>query len=186
MARSARPMDGTAAMVVTCSACAPPPATSKGGLSRRGFCRQEGPAEGSMHPDEEGLDRERHRELELLRLAPRRPYRLAGRLGGGRALAGRVLGELREPVDVDDGVLRPDGGDDEVAVPPLELLEHGQQLVPLRPALRSAQALFRLAAGELQHGDRFLRPLLRLGSALVDAGEDDLRPRGGVELWIEV
>src|SRR5579863_10301909 len=114
-------MDGTAAMVVTCSACVSPPATSKGGLSRSGLCRQEGPAEGPVHPDEEGLDRERHRELELLRLAPGRPYRLAGQLGGSGALAGRVLDQLREPVDVDDGVLRPDGRDDQVAIPPLEL-----------------------------------------------------------------
>ena len=91
-----------------------------------------------------------------------------------------------QPVDVHDRVLGADRGDDEIAVPPLELLEHGQELVALGSALRAAQSLLRLAAGELEDGDRLLRPRLRLLAALRDAGEDRLGAGAGVELRIEV
>src|SRR5262245_10237177 len=128
----------------------------------------------AAQPDEQCLEGQRHGELELLRLAPCGPDDLARPLGALQALACCVGPELVDAVDVDDRGLGAGREDDEVAVPPLELLERGEQLVPLRAALRAAHALLRLAPGQLEHGDCLLGALLRLGAALRDALEQGL------------
>ena len=135
---------------------------------------------------EERLERERRRELELLGFPPGGPHELAGALGRQEALAGRVRPQVGEPVDVHHGALRARREDDEVAVPPLELLEHREQLVALRAALGAAHPLLGLPAGQLEHGDGLLRLLLRLGAALCDAREQDLGAGGRVETRVEV
>src|SRR6185437_9466071 len=85
-----------------------------------------------------------------------------------------------------DRFVGPDRGDDQVAVPPLELFQHRQQLVPLRPALGATEALVRLAPGELEDGDRLLGTRTRLVPALADAGEDRLRRVDRIELRVEI
>src|SRR5205823_1566431 len=99
-------------------------------LARSGAAEQR-PAELAPEPDEQRLERERHRELELLGVPPGGPHDLAGPLGVREPLPRRIGPELREPVDVDDRTLGTRGGHDEIAVPPLELFERGEQLVPL-------------------------------------------------------
>src|SRR5207248_11779823 len=99
-----------------------------------------------------------------------------GALGALQPLACRVGAELLEPVDVHDGRLGACGDDDEVAVPPLELFERGEELVPLGAALCSAHALLGLTAAPLEDGDRLLGLLLRLGSSLRDPLEQRLGP----------
>src|SRR5579862_1347658 len=159
--RVARPMDGTAASVSS-------PLRKKGGEPRpsapgfescvrfsptatvlqviRSFLRRRS-AELAPQADEQGLERERRRELELLRLAPRGPHELASPLGGEEPLAGAVGAKLVEAVDVHDGGLRSGRDDDEVPVPPFELLERREELVALGAPLGPPDALLRLAAG---------------------------------------
>src|SRR5207302_9709357 len=93
-------------------------------------------------------------ELELFGLPPGSPNQLARPLGRLKALAGRIGAKLFEPVDMHDRGVRTRGEDDEVAVPPLELLERREELVALRPGLGAAHALPCLAPGQLQHPDR--------------------------------
>ena len=76
--------------------------------------------------------------------------------------------------------------DDEVAIPPLEPLEHRKQLVALRASLRAADALLGLAPGQLLHGDGLLGLLLRLHPALEDSFEQRLRTVACVERGIEI
>src|SRR5436190_4705112 len=135
---------------------------------------------------EQRLEGERHRELQLLRLAPGGAHELAGALGALQPLARRVCAELLEPVDVHDGRLGACGDDDEVAVPPFELFERGEELVPLGPALCSAHALLGLTPAQLEHGDRLLGLLLRLGASLRDPLEQRLRAVPCVERRVEV
>jgi len=101
---------------------------------------------------------------------------LAGALGALRPLTGRVRAERVETVDVHDCRLGTRGEDDEVSIPPLELLERSQELVTLGTALRAANALLGLAAAQLELGDSLLRLLLRLRPALGDPLEQRLRP----------
>ena len=95
----------------------------------------------------ECLERERRRDLQLLCLAPRRAHELARTLGAEQALVRRVLAQLGEAVDMDGRALGARRDDDEVAVPPLELLEQREQLLALGAALRPADPLLRLAPG---------------------------------------
>src|SRR5690349_17695571 len=104
------------------------------------------PGELAPEPDQQRLERERRRELQLLRLAPGGPDELARALRREEALARRVDPKLVEPVDVDRRGLGADRDDDEVAIPPLELLEHGEILVALGAALRPPKHLVGLAA----------------------------------------
>ena len=55
-----------------------------------------------------------------------------------------------EPVGVDDGALGADGHDDQVAVPGRELLQRGEQLVPLGAAGCPTDALLGLAGREVE------------------------------------
>src|ERR1700674_2302538 len=103
--------------------------------------------------DEEGLERELRREVELLQLPPRLAHGLGRMLGADEALAGRVVPELVEPVDVDRGLLRSNRDHDEVAIPGFELLELGEQLLALGAALGAADALVALARGQLEPRD---------------------------------
>src|SRR3990172_1870531 len=108
-------------------------------------------------PDEERFERELRVEIELLERPPGLPHglgcapRVLGPLGGG------VRAQLLEPVRVDDGALRAGRDDDEAAIPRGELLERGEQLLALGPALGALQPLLQLA----------LRQLLPLGLALL-------------------
>jgi hypothetical protein len=107
-------------------------------------------------------------------------------LGVLEALPRRVGTKLCEPVDVDDGALRAGCCDDEVPVPPFELLQRGEQLVPLGAALRAADALLGLPACQLEHRDRAHGAVLRLEPALADPGEERLRGVSCIERGIEV
>src|SRR5439155_11166709 len=90
---------------------------------------------------------------------PGRPNRLARLLCPSEPLARRVLAQLVEPVRVHGGGLRPRADDDEVAVPRRELLEDGEELLPLRAPPRAADPLLRLARGEIEPFERLLRLL---------------------------
>ena len=97
------------------------------------------------------LERERRRELQLLGLAPGGADELARLLGArAAARASRPRAAPSSPVDVHGGRLGAGGDDDEVAVPPLELLEHREQLVALGAALGPPHALLGLPAGQLE------------------------------------
>src|SRR4051794_16526016 len=87
---------------------------------------------GDLH--EERLERELRSQVELLEGAPRLPYGLRGALGAEEPVARRVLLEQRELVQVDRRAPGADGDRDEVAVPGAELLELGQELLPLGAA----------------------------------------------------
>src|SRR5581483_5162570 len=145
-----------------------------------------GRGELAAKPEEEGLERERGGELELLGLAPGGADDLAGPLGRLQALERRVGAQVVEAVHVDRRRLRAARDDDEVAVPPLELLERREELVPLRAPLGAADPLLRLAARQLEHGDGLLRLLPRLRPALAETGEHDLGRVRGVEGGVEV
>src|SRR5581483_9352033 len=114
---------------------ASPPADGRAGARDAPSGERAGAAELAPKPHEQRLERERRRQLELLRLAPGGANELARALGGVQPLRRRVRAQLLEPVDVDDGRLRAHRDHDEVAVPPLELLERREQLVPLGAAL---------------------------------------------------
>src|SRR4051794_28835025 len=117
----------------------------------------------AAEPDEQRLERERHRELKLLCLPPGRPDELAGALCALQPLTGRIGAELLEAVDVHGRLLGAGRDDDEVAIPPLQPFEGREELVPLCAALRAAHALLGLAPGELLYRDDRLGLLLRLG-----------------------
>src|SRR5712691_1668342 len=79
---------------------------------------------------EERLERERRAEVELLEGTPGLAHELAGALGARESLGRGVLREEPAPVCVNDGPLRPNRHDDEVAVPGGELFERREQLFP--------------------------------------------------------
>src|SRR5207253_3582961 len=124
--------------------------------------------------------------LELLQCAPGLADDLARVLGAEHALAGGLRRQDVEPVVVEDRTLGSGRHDDEVAVPGLELLEHGQQLLALRAALRAAEALVSFALREVELLELTLGLLARLVAALRDAREDRLRRSVRLELRIEV
>jgi hypothetical protein len=72
------------------------------------------------------------------------------------------------------------------SVPRLEAFEPGQELLSLRAEARAADALFRLARGEIDSLDQRLLPLLRLDTAGLCCREQNRRRAGRVELRIEV
>ena len=78
------------------------------------------------------------------------------------------------------------GHDDEVAVPGRQLLERGEQLLPLGAALDAAQALLELAGGELDALELALGALLRRLARRPGAVEQDRRGVGRVELGLGV
>ena len=123
--------------------------------------------------DEERLERELRRQVELLEPAPRLAHCLGGPLGAEEPLAGRVLAELVELVEVDRRPLGADRDGDEVAVPGRELLELGEQLLALRAARRALHALLGLARGQLEPGDARLLGLARLGGTRLRVREHD-------------
>src|SRR5205814_5100775 len=114
------------------------------------LCDCGGCSELRAQPDEQGLQRERRRDLELLGLPPGRTHELTGFLGGVHPLESGVRPQLVESVDVDRRRLRARGYHDEVAVPGLELLEQCEQLLPLGAALGAPDALLRLPPGHLE------------------------------------
>ena len=73
-------------------------------------------------------------------------------------VSGGVLAQVLQAVGVHSRALSPSSDDHEVAVPRLERLEAGQDLVPLRAALGTTHALVRLARWEI---DALERRLLR-------------------------
>ena len=123
-------------------------------------------------PEKKSLEREGRRELKLLSLAPGEPDELAGPLGGQEPLPRAVCAELLEAVDVHRGGLRPGGEDDEVAVPPLELLEQREEFLPLGAALRAPRVLLRLASRHLHRLEPGLGDGLSLASAFGDARDE--------------
>src|SRR4051812_24958878 len=127
-----------------------------------------GPGQLPPEPDEARLEGERNRELELLRVPPGGPHELTRPLCGLEPLTGPVGPEVLEPVDVDRRGLRPCRKHDEVAVPGLELLEHGEELVALRATLGAPDPLLGLAGRQLEPSDHLLLVLLRLRRALGD------------------
>ena len=103
-----------------------------------------------------------------------------------RPLARRVLAQDVEPVGVDGRLLGARGDDHQIAVPGCELLERGEQLLPLRPTLHAAEPLLGLARGQLDAGQPCLR-LLSRGRADEPGGvEERRRSVGRVELGIGV
>ena len=97
-----------------------------------------------------------------------------------------VLGQLGEPVVVDDRALGARGDDDEVAVPRGELLEREQDLLPLGAALGALDVLLGLAVGQARARERLLGGRLRLGRALGGEREHGLRGGGRVERRVDV
>src|SRR5262249_28015297 len=107
--------------------------------------REQRPAE----TDEERLQRQRRVHVELLRLAPcllHQLDRLVGVFAGAPAAVGP---QVVEAIRMQRRAARACGDDQEIAVPAREALERCEQLLPLRPALRSAHALLGVAARQL-------------------------------------
>src|SRR5439155_1207579 len=135
-------MDGTAATLSSCSADtdAPPGRVRRAnvGSSREGenppsrgrSGRRGRGAELSAELDEESFQGERRAQVELLEGPPGLAHEFTGPLGAGEAFGRGVLCEDGQAIGVDDGALRADGGDDEVAVPGRELFERREQLLP--------------------------------------------------------
>ena len=132
-------------------------------------------------PDEQRLERERRRDLQLLRLPPGRTDELARVFGGVHSLERGVGPQLLQPVDVDGRRLRAGGDHDEISVPRLELLEQREELLALGAALGAPHALLRLPPRQLEGLDLHLGCRLRLGPPLADAGEKRLGAVGGLE-----
>ena len=97
-----------------------------------------------------------------------------------------VLPELGEPVGVHGGRLRPRRDDDEVAIPRLDCLEPGEQLVTLGATLGAADALLRLARREIDAVERLLLPLARLLARCARGVEEDAGREIGLEPRIRV
>src|SRR5690348_8144304 len=97
-----------------------------GGAGELGGCRRG--CKRLAQPDEQRLERQWRRDLELLGLPPRGSHELARVFRSVHPLERGVALELGEPVDVDGGSLSTRGDDDEVAVPGLELFEQREQL----------------------------------------------------------
>src|SRR6266550_8618988 len=100
--------------------------------------------------DEERFERQRRAEVELLQGAPGLADELAGALRAGEALGRTVFVEHLAPVRVDNGALRTDRHDDQIAVPRRELLERREQLLSFGAAGGAAHALLRLASREVE------------------------------------
>ena len=127
------------------------PVSSREAIGRENLRRhapgERRPGQLAAQADEQRLERERRRELELLRLAPGGADELAGPLGPEQPLpASRPRAAPRSRSTCTTAASAPAASDDEVAVPPLQLLEHREQLVALGAALRAPDALLRLAA----------------------------------------
>src|SRR5437868_7348819 len=150
-------------------------------LYERGRCSQL-----TAQPDEQRLERQRGRNLQLLRFPPRRTDEFARVFGGVHALERRIRSQLREAVDVHRRRLRARGDDDEIAVPGLELLEQSEQLLALRAPLRASDSLLRLPGGQLETFDLHLGRAFRLRSPFGDAGEERLGTVGRLEGWIGI
>src|SRR3990172_1040871 len=137
-------------------------------------------------PDEERFERELRVEIELLERPPGLPHglgcapRVLGPLGGG------VRAQLLEPVRVDDGALRAGRDDDEAAIPRGELLERGEQLLALGPALGALQPLLQLALRQLLPLEGTLLVVPRLRAAGVGGGEQGGGRVSRLELGVEV
>src|SRR5690242_2465523 len=106
--------------------------------------------EGAAELDEQRLEGERRRELELLEAAPGLAHELGGELRALEPLEAAVLPQLFGPVDVDERLLGPRRRGDEVAVPRRELLQRGKQLLALGASARPADPLLRLSRGQVE------------------------------------
>ncbi len=97
-----------------------------------------------------------------------------------------VLAQLVQPVRVHGRALGSGAHDDEVSIPRLEPLETREELVALRPALRSPDSLVGVASGEIEGLDDRLLALLRLLPARVRGGEERRAGRRGIECVVAV
>src|SRR5262249_4816794 len=119
--------------------------------------------------DEQRVEAELRRDVELLERAPRLAHALARELRARDPLARRILRQSVEPVGVDDCAAGSDRDGDQVAVPPRELLERREQLVSFCPALRAAGPLLGLTRPELERRRDLLGLDPCLGTPLLDA-----------------
>src|SRR5215470_2387598 len=145
------------------------------------LCSDSRGTELAAQADEQRLERERRRDLELLGFPPGCADELAGLLGSVHSLAGGVSPQLLEPVDVDGCRLGACGDDHEVAIPRLELLEQRKQLLALGAALGAPNALLRLPSLQLEGLHLQLGRLLRLRASLGDTGEESFGGVGRLE-----
>src|SRR5262245_32224492 len=143
-------------------------------------------AELASQADQERFECQRGRDLQLLRLAPGRPPELARALGCVHPLEGPIGPQLGEPVDVHGCAVGPRRDDDEIAIPRLELLELGEQLLSFRAALGPPHALLGLAPGQLQGLDLHLSGSPRLLPALRNGFEESLRAVRRLEGRVDV
>src|SRR5438445_11209067 len=123
----------------------------------------------SADTNEEGLERELRRQIQLFESPPGLPNGLGGMLCADQALPRRVLTQLWKLVQVDRGALGADGDRHQVPVPGAELLELREQLLSLGAARRPLHPLLGFARGQLETGDprllrvpRFSGPVLRV------------------------
>ena len=147
VARPARDLDEDHDVAHTAATLAAEPRLTRGVVSweRQARClsdeRGSPAAQLASEQDEQRLERELRRELELLEPAPRVAHRLGRPLGPEQPLAGRVGPEQLEQVDVRRRLLGSDADDDEIAVPGGELLELRRAAPRARPrAARAARA----------------------------------------------
>ena len=156
---------------------------STGAALLRNSCRG---SELASQPDQQRLERERRRDLQLLGLPPGCAHELAGLLGSVHSLEGGVRSQLVEPIDVDSGRLGTGRNHYEVAVPGLELLEQRQQLLTLGTSLGAPDALLCLPPRELEGLDLQLGRLLGLRPSLGYPGEERLGAVGRLEGGVDV
>ena len=116
-------------------------------------------------PDEERLERERRVEVELLERPPRLAYALGRTDRAVAEIARGVLAQVVEPIGVHRSRLRARAHDDEVAVPGLQGLQAGEQLLALGASLRATDALVGVARREIELVDGGLLPFLGVEAA---------------------
>ena len=102
------------------------------------------------------------------------------------AAPARVLAQVVESIRVDGRVLGARGHDDEVAIPRLQTLEPGEELVPLGSTLRATHPLLGVAGRKVERVDESLLTFAGFLAALVSRAEQHARGGSRVEGRLEV
>ena len=131
--------------------------------------------------DEQRLEGELGRQVQLLEPSPGLAHGLGGPLRPEQALPRRVLAKHRQLVEVDRRAVRAHRDGHEVAVPRAELLELRQQLLSLGAARRPLHALLSVARAQLELRDAGLLVVARFVSTPLGVLEQRGSSLRGVE-----